>query len=392
MTYRGAAPNVLANIRFSERPAPSTILEFRNVPHASAVLSARDDQNRASWLPPDPPASKAVLDDMKATARRMAVHCAAYKGALPARAWGQILTTAVPFIAVVLAMFATVDTNYLLTLLLAIPGGGLLVRFFIIQHDCGHGSFWASRAANDATGRIMSLLTITPYALWRREHAQHHATSGHLEKRGVGDISTLTIKEYLALSPLRRFVYRLYRHPLFLFGFGVPFYFLVIQRLPWGHPYPARDTWKSIMGLNLALLAVYAPIAYFVGVKELFLVALPMLHIATATGGWLFYIQHQFEDTQWDTADEWSFQAAALHGSSYYALPPVLNWFTGNIGLHHIHHLNSMIPNYRLVDCITASPELSALNRLTLSDSWKCAGLKLWDEESRMMVGFEGVR
>lgn len=356
--------------------------------HASAALSARADRDDAVW----PKDTHSERDELKAATRRFAVHCATFKGSVPQRAWTQILTTAVPFAALVTAMFATVHTNYWLTLLLAIPAGGLLVRFFIIQHDCGHGSFWRTRQSNDLTGRLMSVLTFAPYGLWRREHAQHHATSGNLDKRGVGDITTLTVREYRSLPPLLRLKYNIYRHPLFLFGFGVPFYFAFLQRLPWFHPYPARETWKSVMGLNLALAAVYVPIAYFVGWKELLLVAWPMLHVATAAGGWLFFVQHQFEETEWDAAEEWSFQPAALHGSSFYDLHPILNWFTGNIGLHHIHHLNSTIPNYRLQECLDAAPELKEINRLTLMESFKCARLKLWDEDTRTMVGFDAVR
>ncbi|MGQ0672848.1 MAG: fatty acid desaturase [Hyphomicrobium sp.] len=362
--------------------------------HASAALSARAERDDAPW--PNDKAEEALAAqkaeaELKATMRRLAAHCAAFRGSIPRRAWWQIATTVVPFLAVVAAMFATVASHYWLTLLLAIPGGGLLVRFFIIQHDCGHGSFWASREANDATGRLMSLLTFTPYGLWRREHAQHHATSGNLEKRGVGDINTLTVSEYRALPALQRLGYRIYRHPLFLFGFGVPFFFLVLQRLPWFHPYPVRETWKSVLTLNAALLAVYGPIAYVVGPLHLVMVALPMLHVATAVGGWLFFVQHQFEETEWDTSEDWSFQPSALYGSSFYDLPPVLNWFTGNIGLHHIHHLNSTIPNYRLQDCINALPELKAINRLTLWESFKCAKLKLWDEDARVLVGFDAL-
>lgn len=357
--------------------------------HASAAARSAPRSDVTEWTRSDQSSEPAYQHQvLKEQARRLAVHCAAYRGAQNGRAIGQILTTLVPFIAVVAMMLMTVNTNYWLTLLLAIPGGGLLVRFFIIQHDCGHGSFFSSRAVNDATGRLASLLTFTPYGLWRREHAQHHATSGHLEKRGVGDISTLTIAEYKALSPVRKVIYRIYRNPLFLFGLGVPMFFVLLQRLPFGHPYPARETWKSVMALNVSLAAVYVPLGMMMGFKELFLIALPMLHVATAVGGWLFFIQHQFEDTHWETSDSWSFQVAALHGSSYYALPPLLNWFTGSIGLHHIHHLNSMIPNYRLPECLAASPELIELNRLNLWASLKCANLKLWDEDNRKLVTF----
>ncbi len=321
----------------------------------------------------------------------MSAHCSKYKGAILSRALIQLATTIVPFVLVVAAMIATVETNYWLTLLLAIPGGGLLVRFFIIQHDCGHGSFFKSRSMNDRLGRVISVLTVTPYGLWKREHAQHHASSAHLEKRGVGDIETLTVKEYNALTPFKKMRYRLYRHPLFLFGFGVPFYFLVLQRTPWIHPFPASECWRSVLGLNLAMLIFYGSIGYAIGYANLALIAFPMLHVAAAAGGWLFYIQHQFEDTLWEHSEDWNFQVGALQGSSYYELPAVLNWFTGNIGLHHIHHLNSTIPNYRLVECLKASPELQNLNRLSLADSLKCARLKLWDEEKRKLVGFDEV-
>lgn len=355
------------------------------MPQASAVALAAP---RIS--PPDDTPENSVIDRkaLKEQAMRLAAHCAQFRGAQNHRAYIQLATTIVPFLAIVTAMFMTVETNYLLTLLLAIPGGLLVVRFFIIQHDCGHGSFFTSNTANTWMGRAVSLITVTPYGLWRREHAQHHATSGHLEKRGVGDIDTLTVAEWNELSTLGKLRYRLYRNPVFLFGLGVPFYFLILQRLPWFHPYTARETWKSVLGLNLGLAVVYGIIGAFTGYSNLFFVVWPLVHIAAAAGGWLFFIQHQFEETVWENAGDWTFQVAALYGSSYYALNPVLNWFTGSIGLHHIHHLNSMIPNYRLKDCIAGSPELQNMNRITLWESFRCAKLKLWDEENRRLVTF----
>ena len=325
----------------------------------------------------------------KQKVRRLAAHCQAYRGSVTHLALRQLATTFVPLVVLVAAMFATVRTHYWLTLLLAIPAGGLLVRAFIIQHDCGHGSFFGSRKLNDYVGRLMSVLTMAPYSLWRREHALHHAGSGNLDRRGVGDIETMTVAEYQALAPLGKLRYRLYRNPLFLFGLGVPLYFVFIQRSPWLHGLSARDAWKSVMALNLALIAFYAPLVYFFGLSDVIFVVWPMVHLASAAGGWLFFVQHQFEETQWDHAGEWDFQIAALLGSSFYDLPRILNWFTGNIGLHHIHHLNSMIPNYRLQDCLNASPELKALNHLTLMESFKCAHLKLWDEAGRRMVRFD---
>ncbi|MEQ1698152.1 MAG: fatty acid desaturase [Hyphomicrobiaceae bacterium] len=326
--------------------------------------------------------------DLKDRARRLAVHCAAFRGALPMVAYWQLGSTLALFVVVVGLMFATVEHHYWATLLLSLPAGGILVRLFIIQHDCGHGSFLKGRAANDIVGRLVSVLTVTPYAVWAREHAKHHATSGNLEERGIGDIDTLTVREYQALSPMRKIWYRIYRNPLFLFGFGVPFYFMVLQRLPLDHPLPKRQAWASVMALNAGMLAVYGTLGYIFGIWNLLFVAVPVIHIASAAGGWLFYVQHQFDSAHWDRPPDWDVQVAAVFGSSYYALHPVLNWFTGNIGLHHIHHLNSMIPNYRLMACLKASPDLQSLNRLTLWQSLKCVNYKLWDEDRKRLIGF----
>ncbi|RUP08577.1 MAG: fatty acid desaturase [Hyphomicrobium sp.] len=328
-------------------------------------------------------------ETQKQRVRRLAAHCQKFRGSIPRVAVQQLLTTFVPLVLIVGIMFATVEHAYWATLLLALPAAGLVVRAFIIQHDCGHGSFFSSRGLNDFVGRCMSVFTLTPYGLWRREHAHHHASSGNLDRRGAGDIDTITVREYQELSKLGKLHYKLYRNPLFLFGLGVPFYFLVLQRLPWFHALPPRDTWKSVMALNLGLVGLYAPLCYFFGFANVLWVGLPVLHLASATGGWLFFIQHQFEETTWDKTEGWDFQVAALLGSSYYKLPAILNWFTGNIGLHHIHHLNSTIPNYRLSACLEGSPELKSINRLTLRDSIRCARLKLWDEDQRRLIGFD---
>lgn len=339
----------------------------------------------------EPFAQPELTETVKQRVRRLAAHCQKYRGSNTHQAVWQLVSTIVPLVLLIIAMFATVRTAYWATLIMAIPAAGLLVRVFIIQHDCGHGSFFASRPLNDFTGRCMSVLTMTPYGLWKREHAQHHATSGNLDRRGAGDIDTLTVEEYLALSPLRRLRYRIYRHPLFLFGLGVPAYFIMLQRLPWFHALSPRDAWKSVMGLNLALIAVYGPIFMIFGAADVLMVALPMVHLAAAAGGWLFFIQHQFEDTTWEKAEGWDFQVAALLGSSFYDLPKVLNWFTGNIGLHHIHHLNSMIPNYKLQACLNASAELQSINRLTLKESLECGRLKLWDGARHKLIRFDEI-
>jgi omega-6 fatty acid desaturase (delta-12 desaturase) len=326
--------------------------------------------------------------ELKARVRDFAKRCAAFRGADGRRALIQILTTVVPFVVLIAVMLATVESAYWLTLLLAIPAGGLVVRFFIIQHDCGHGSFFRTRAANDAMGRAMSIFTVAPYDMWRRVHAKHHAGSGNLDRRGFGDIKTLTVSEYLALSWTGRIRYRIYRHPAFLFLIGVPLFFMVLQRLPWGHGLPARDAWRSVVGLDLALTVVYGALAFMIGLKPLLMIAVPICMVASSVGGWLFYIQHQFEDAHWKHDEEWDFQTAALYGSTYYVLPKVLQWFTGNIGLHHIHHLNSMIPNYRLQDCLEACPGLEDVNRLTILESLGCVRLALWDQNSGKLVSF----
>jgi len=327
-------------------------------------------------------------DDRKDAARRWARHCARFRMPDNKRALMQIANTTIPLVVLVALMFWTVSWAYWATLLMAIPAGGLLVRLFIIQHDCGHGSFLSSPRMNNAVGRVMSVFTLAPYSLWKREHAIHHNGSGNLERRGVGDIDTKTVAEYLAASRLERLRYRVYRHPLFLFGFGVPFYFLVLQRLPWFHGLKAKESWRSVMSLNVAIVAFYGIAGLLLGFGPVDMVMLPMVHVAAAAGGWLFFVQHQFDHTEWFTAEEWDFQIAAVHGSSYYALPKPLQWITGNIGLHHIHHLNSMVPNYRLQECLESMPELSSINRLTLWESFRCVQLTLWDETQRRLVSY----
>lgn len=358
---------------------------------ADALPAFSNTGYAAEGLAPTDADAAVMTETTKQKVRRLAAHCQAYRGALTARAIGQLASTLIPLAIIVPLMFVLAPMAYWATLLLAIPAGGLLVRVFIIQHDCGHGSYFASRELNDITGRIMSVLTLAPYGLWRREHAQHHATSGNLDRRGAGDIDTKTVEEYLALSTLGRLRYRLYRNPLFLFAFGVPAYFLLVQRTPWLHALTPRDSMKSVMGLNLAMALFYGPLFYLFGASTVLMVVVPIVVVASAAGGWLFFIQHQFEETHWDHAQEWDFQVAALLGSSFYDLPKVLNWFTGNIGLHHIHHLNSMIPNYRLQDCIAASPELRSINRLTVWESLECARLKLWDGKRRRMIRFSEI-
>ena len=318
-------------------------------------------------------------------------HCAQYRTPDSAKAIMQIATTALPFVALSVGMYFSLDVSYWLTLLLAIPAAGFALRFFIIQHDCGHGSFFASKRANDITGRLVSLFTITPYAYWRRLHALHHASSSNLDRRGFGDIDTLTVDEYRALPRLKRIGYRIYRNPLFLLVIGGPLHFLLLQRFPTTLKRPAWEMWSSVMTHNAAIIGFYGALVFLLGHERFTIMVLPMLVIAAAMGVWLFYVQHQFENTRWENNENWDRQTAALLGSSYYVLPRVLQWFTGNIGLHHIHHLCSHIPNYRLQECLDALPELKSINRMTIWQSLKTAPLALWDTEQRKLVGFHAV-
>lgn len=320
--------------------------------------------------------------------QQLAKHCLNYRNSDARRATLQLVNTLVPFILLCLAMYHALSISYLLTLLLAVPTSGMIVRIFIIQHDCGHGSFFNNSTANDWTGRALSIFTITPYAYWRRLHALHHASSSNLDKRGYGDIDTLTVAEYNALDFSGRLKYRIYRNPFFLMFIGGPLHFAVLQRLPLAFEKPSRQMWISVMGLNLALVLFYGSIIFYIGWAAFLAMAIPVAMLTSAAGIWLFYIQHQFEDTHWANAEEWDRKSAALYGSSYYRLPKILQWFTGNIGIHHVHHLCSSIPNYRLQECLDDEPELKTINVLTIRESLRYASLSLWDEEMKKLVPF----
>lgn len=308
------------------------------------------------------------------------------------RSIAQLLTTAVAFALLWLGMWLSLGHGYWLTLLLAVPAAGLLVRFFVIQHDCGHGSLFRSRRANDLVGRVLGVITLTPYDYWRRAHAIHHATSGNLDRRGVGDVQTLTVREYRALSKWRRSAYRLYRHPLVLFGLGPSYLFVLKHRLPLDLPLRQNGNWVSILATNIAIVGLGAALVICVGPLELMKIHLPVILLASSIGVWLFFVQHQFEASYWRREADWDFHQAALQGSSYYVLPRILQWFTASIGLHHIHHLCSRVPNYRLQECLDAIPELKQGRRLTFISSLRCARLTLWDEEAGKMVGFRAAK
>ena len=300
----------------------------------------------------------------------------------------QLLTSVILYALLFGVMVYSLTYDYWVTLLLAVPTAGFFVRLFIIQHDCGHGAFFPSRAANNALGFLLGIVTLTPYAYWRKTHAIHHATSGHLDRRGFGDIVTLTVQEYRRLPKHKQLAYRLYRHPCLMFGVGPAFQFLIKHRFPWNCPSRWKREWRSIHLTNLLLLTIVSILGMTMGLQQFLMVQLPVILIATSIGGWLFYVQHQFEDTYWQHQNYWKFHAAGLQGSSYYDLPKLLQWLTANIGLHHIHHLNSKIPNYKLQQCFDEIPELHRITRVSLRQSLRCPSLKLWDEDQQRLVGF----
>lgn len=301
--------------------------------------------------------------------------------------WELVITVA-PFVAVMLAMLFAINAGYYIALALAPLAGLLLLRTFIIQHDCGHGSFLPKRAGNDWTGRALGVLTFTPYDCWKRSHTLHHANTGNLDARGFGDIDTLTVKEFNALGRLKRLAYRFYRHPVVLFGVGPAYLFLLRHRLPIGLMKQGSEYWVSSMATNLATAAILGTLIYFFGLGTTVVVVIPALLIAASTGVWLFYVQHQFEQSHWDKGADWSFHEAALHGSSHLDLPQPLRWFTANIGVHHVHHLASRIPFYRLPEVLAAYPALGTLNRFTAFQTLRTTMLTLWDEDQRRLITF----
>lgn len=275
---------------------------------------------------------------------------------------------------------------------LCVLAAGFLVRLFMIQHDCGHGAFFRRRMANNWVGRIIGVLTLTPYEVWRRSHATHHAGTGNLNRRGVGDINTLAIDEFRALSWRGRLLYRLYRHPLIMFGIGPAYLFFLRHRLPEDLTSSSRQVWISAMATNLSSAVVIAALIWLLGVEPFLLVYLPTTLIAASVGVWLFYLQHQFEQTFWEHDGEWNLHNAALYGSSHYDLPKILRWLTANIGVHHVHHLCSRIPYYRLQRVLQDHPSLRGINRLSLFQSLGCVRLTLWDEAQQRLVTFRDAR
>ena len=298
----------------------------------------------------------------------------------------QIINSVVPFAIVFYLMYRSLSVSYGLTLALAVLAAGFMIRIFIIMHDCGHSSFFQSRRANLIVGTISGILVNTPYLQWTHEHAIHHATSGDLDRRGVGDVETLTVKEYLSRSKFDRFKYRLYRHPLVTFGIGPHYIFMFCSRFVGKHSGPRER--QGVYLTNVALFALWGSLIWAMGLKAFLLVWVPLQIFAGAWGVWLFYVQHQFENTYWKRHENWDYTTAALQSSSYYKLPRLVQWFSGNIGFHHIHHLCAKIPNYKLEACHKANPFFQDVPTLTFWQSLRCMNMKLWDEENQRLIGF----
>ena len=307
------------------------------------------------------------------------------------RALWQIANTLPPFL-LLLALMAwsrAAGWDYAWTLLLAVPAAGFYVRLFIIQHDCGHGSFFANRRANRWFGACFGLLTLFPFGYWKKTHDVHHATSGDLDRRKLGDIRTLTVAEYRASSRWQRFCYRFYRSMPVMLGIGPIYQFVAKHRLPLGMPWAWKKEWRSVAINNVCLGALVAALCTLGEWRMLLTVYLPVIVIAGAGGVWLFYVQHCFEDGYWERHGDWDPHRAAVEGSSFYDLPALLRWFTCNIGYHHVHHLAPRIPNYRLRAAHEAGAPWSELRRMTLRSSLACARVRLWDERRGLMVGFD---
>jgi omega-6 fatty acid desaturase (delta-12 desaturase) len=306
------------------------------------------------------------------------------------RANWQLINTFVPYAILWYAMHLSLAVSYWMTLPLAILAAGFLVRIFIIFHDCGHGSFFRSRLANMVTGFVAGMLTLTPFYHWRWEHATHHGSSGDLDRRGAGDVWTLTVEEYLKSSRWKRFAYRLARNPIVLFVIAPLCLFVIRQRFPSGTAQPRER--RSVHWMNIAILAMAGTLSALIGVKEYLLIQLTVTSLASAAGVWLFYVQHQFEEAYWERGEDWNYTAAALQGSSFYKLPKVLQWFSGNIGFHHIHHLSPRIPNYNLQRCHDADPLFQQVKPMTLLSSLKSLPFRLWDEQRKKLVGYRHLK
>ncbi|MFU8881429.1 MAG: fatty acid desaturase [Rhodobacterales bacterium] len=317
---------------------------------------------------------------------------ARYREPDPARSAFELSISVLPFIGIwALALWA-LSFSYVLAFVLGVANAAFVLRLFLIQHDCGHGAFFADKRIGDWVGRVLAVFTMTPYDVWKRTHSAHHSATGNLDKRGLGDVHTMTVAEYRAATPFQRLMYRLYRHPVVLFGLGPGFLFLLQNRIPYGLMSSGWIYWISAMGTNLATLGFLVALYVYAGWAPILLIFLPSVMVAATIGMWLFYIQHQFEDTYWEGDSDWQIHDAALHGSSHYDLPPLARWFTANIGIHHVHHLYARIPYYKLPQVLRDHTELAQAQRLGFRESLSCVKFHLWDENARRLISFKAER
>lgn len=343
------------------------------------------------------PELKPTRNSKQETAAWKAIVLKFQEPSLPRAVW-QLVNTLGPYALLWYLMYLSLSWSYWITLPLAILAGLFLVRIFIIFHDCGHGSFFKSRLANDIFGFITGVLTITPYYHWRWEHSIHHASAGSLDRRGVGDVWTMTVEEYLQSGRWKRFAYQLARNPFVLFGIA-PIYLFVVHQRFYAAKASRREKW-SVIWMNIAILGVAAALSWAFsmhrgwgyGIVAYLLIHLTIVLVGGGVGIWMFYVQHQFEDVYWERDENWDFTAAALQGSSFYKLPRILQWFSGNIGFHHIHHLSSRIPNYNLERCHDADPMFQQVKPITFFTSLKSLSYRLWDEQKGRLVGFRSAR
>lgn len=350
----------------------------RPAPAAQSVPTASDTAASA------PAPTRSAQDWVRLLAR--------YREPDPARSAFELAISVLPFIGIwALALWA-LSFSYPLAFALGVANAAFVLRMFLIQHDCGHGAFFAEKRTGDMVGRVLAVFTMTPYDVWKRTHSAHHASTGNLDKRGFGDVHTMTVAEYRAATPFQRLMYRLYRHPVVLFGLGPGYLFLVQNRIPYGLTTAGWQYWASAMGTNLATLGFLVALYAYAGWAPILLIFLPSVMVAATIGMWLFYIQHQFEETYWEGDSDWQIHDAALHGSSHYDLPPLARWFTANIGIHHVHHLYARIPYYKLPQVLRDHQELAQAQRLGFIESLSCVKFHLWDEKQRRLISFKAER
>ena len=326
-----------------------------------------------------------------ANARKWLAVLARYRDPSLGRSVFELAATLLPFLMIWALAWWLLAYAPVASFGLALLNGIFLVRLFIIQHDCGHGAFLKQRRVQNWIGRSLGVLTLTPYAVWQRTHAIHHASHGNLDARGIGDVTTLTVAEYLARGRFGRWLYRLYRNPVVLFLLGPAYLFLLQNRLPIGLMRAGWRYWVSAMGTNIMIALVLAGVLWAGGWAAVLLIYLPCAISAATIGVWLFYVQHQFEETHWSKGEDWQLHHAALEGSSHYVLPQPLRWLTGNIGIHHVHHLYSRIPFYRLPEVLRHHATLAEAQRLTIAESFATVRLHLWDEARGKLVSFSDL-